>query len=465
MPILNILQEIEKKYPVDKIYLNSEQIWPFLRIKYYYTQREYLFKTNKIESVRRKPFFYKLKLLKNIFHGWKNWFKKYDYIAISTSIESIKKIINGKYYDRLIDPIIDELKNDDFLCIQMAYRKHYNINKNHTKNVVSYYPIIFISYLCDKLSIGRYNLDGREILNAIKKDYNINIDYDKWIKYYLAEYRASRFIFKHIKPKAIFIVCHYGHFGAIKAAKELGIKIIEVQHGRIGREHPAYNFGIEISKNLFPDYLFTYGKRDVMNFLDSYFIDQENVIPVGSYYIDYLKESFLSDIEFQNIINKYSISVGITLQNMIENQTIDFVREAAILDSSILFILFPRKPFNRDFSKFDLPDNVLVLTDKDFYELMMYVDYHSTVASTCALEAPSFGVQNIMININNLSRRYFEASLIDRITKYADTPEEYLNLIRSMDKLDKETVCYLNEDIIRPNYQNNLKDALSQVLD
>ena len=95
----------------------------------------------------------------------------------------------------------------------------------------------------------------------------------------------------------------------------------------------------------------------------------------------------------------------------------------------------------------------------------MYVDFHSTVYSTCALEAPSFGAQNIMININNLSRKIFEASLIDRITKYADTPEEYLSLIRSMDKLDRETVYYLNEDIIMPNYRNNLKDALSQILD
>jgi superfamily I DNA and RNA helicase len=112
----------------------------------------------------------------------------------------------------------------------------------------------------------------------------------------------------------------------------------------------------------------------------------------------------------------------------------------------------------------DLPDNVLVITDKDFYELMMYVDYHSTVYSTCALEAPSFGVQNIMINIKNLSRKYFETSLIDRTTKYADAPEEYLNLIRSMDKLDKKTVYYLNEGVIMPNYRKNLGDAISQIL-
>lgn len=460
----NILKEIEKKYPVDKIYLNGEQIWPFLRSEYFHTYMEYHSENPDIEIIRKKPFFQKLKLVKNIFYGWKKWFKKYDYIAISTSGKSIIKIINGKYYNRLIDPIIDELNNNDFLCIQRPDRKLYNINKTHTKNIVSFYPIYFISYLFEILPIGKYNLNGSEILNAIKKDYNINIDDDKLIKFYLAEYRTCRFIFQYIKPKAIFIGCH-SSLGLMKAAKELGIKTIEIQHGIIGKEQPIYNPGVEMSKNLFPDYLFAYGKQDVMNFTNSYFIDQKNVIPIGSYYIDYLKESFSPEIKFQNIINKYSISVGITLQNTVEKQTIDFVKQAAILDSSILFILIPRQPVRRDYSKLDLPDNVLVITDKEFYELMMYVDYHSTVYSTCALEAPSFGVQNIMININNLSRKYFESSLIDRITKYADTPEEYLNLIRSMDKLDKETVYYLNEGIIMPNYRNNLKDALSQVLD
>lgn len=461
--MLNILREIEKKYSVDKICLNNEQIWPFLRGKYYFTYRG-AHSENPEGRMIEKTFFQKLELAKNIFYGWKNWFKKYDYIVISTSREGIRKIINGKYYNRLIDPIIDEMKNNDFLYIDQPYGKHYDIKTVHTKNIVSYYPISFISYLFGKLPIGKYNLNGREILDAIKKEYNIDVDDDKLIKIHLARYRTFRFIFQHFKPKALFHVSRFSP-GAMKAAKELGIKIIEVQHGVIGREHPSYNLGIKLSKNIFPDYLFAYGKQDVMNFSDSYFIDQKNVIPIGSYYIDYLKESFKLKIKFQNIINKYNISVGITLQNTVEKQTIDFVKEAAILDSSILFILIPRKPVTRDYSKLGLPDNVLVITDKDFYELMMYVDYHSTVYSTCALEAPSFGVRNIMININNLSRKYFEASLIDRITKYADTPGEYLNLIGSMDKLDKETVYYLNEDIIMPNYRNNLKDALSRVLD
>jgi len=112
-----------------------------------------------------------------------------------------------------------------------------------------------------------------------------------------------------------------------------------------------------------------------------------------------------------------------------------------------------------------LIENVWVFLDRDFYELMMYVDYHATVYSTCALEAPSLGVQNIMININNLSKEYFENILSDEITTYVNSPQELINTINNIKKLDKNTVYHNNENIIMPNYRNNLKTALSNILD
>ncbi|UCC39900.1 MAG: hypothetical protein JSV96_00085, partial [Candidatus Aminicenantes bacterium] len=81
---MNILKEIEKKYPVDKIYLNNEQIWPIFKANYYFILKYYS-ENFEIGGIRKKTFFQKLILVKNIFYGWKKWFKKYDYIATSTS--------------------------------------------------------------------------------------------------------------------------------------------------------------------------------------------------------------------------------------------------------------------------------------------------------------------------------------------------------------------------------------------
>jgi hypothetical protein len=460
----NILYKIEKKYSVKEILLYDEQIWPLFRAKYHLTYKEKYSKNPEINTIRKKSFIKKIILLKNILYGWINWFHRYDYIFISTSREGIKKLIKGKYYDRLIDPIIKELKINKCLYIEKPYGNHYPIKKIHKKHIVSYYPILFISYILEKLIIKNVNLNGKDILNFIKKEYRINLNDDKIIKFYLAQYNVFKFIFKHLKPKAIFIVCYYTNFGAIRAAKELGIKVIEVQHGIIGKEHPAYNIDVEISKKLFPDYILTFGKQDVDNFIGSYFINPKDAIPIGSYYIEYLKSEFVQDKSLYKKIDKFRSSIGVTLQFTIENQTIEFIREAAILDPSLLFILIPRLPVTRDYTNASLPVNVWVLLDRDFYELMMYMDYHATVYSTCALEAPSFGLQNIMININNLSKEYFKNTLSDEITTYVNTPQELINTVNNIKKLDKNTVYHKNEKNIMPHYKKNLRNALSIIL-
>jgi len=347
--MINILHEIEKIHPVNKILLYDEEIWSLFRAKYYLTYKERFSENPEINTIRKKSFFQKMMLLKNILYGWLNWFHRYDYIFISTSREAIKKIIKGKYYDRLIDPIINELKINKCLYIERPYEKHYPINTIHMKNIVSYYPILLVSYILEKIFIRNLNLKGKEILDSIKKEYDIDVDDDKILKFYLAQYNVFKFIFKHMRPKAVFIVCYYTNFGAIRAAKEMGIKVIEVQHGIIGKEHPAYNMDVEISKRLFPDYILTFGKQDVDNFIGSFFINPENVFPIGSYYIDLLKETFVQDEMLHEKMMEYRSSIGVTLQFTIENQTIEFIREAATLDPSLLFILIPRLPVTRNY--------------------------------------------------------------------------------------------------------------------
>lgn len=75
------------------------------------------------------------------------------------------------------------------------------------------------------------------------------------------KYNYNTRLLKKRKPKSIYIVVSYGNLPLIAAAKDLGIEVIEFQHGVITQYHFAYNFG-EPSKNLkyFPDKLLTFGK-------------------------------------------------------------------------------------------------------------------------------------------------------------------------------------------------------------
>jgi hypothetical protein len=147
-----------------------------------------------------------------------------------------------------------------------------------------------------------------------------------------------------------------------------------------------------------------------------------------------------------------------------EEKLINFVVKTALLDLSILYLLIPRHPIQRDYSKLKLPENVEVVTDKDFYEIMMYVDFHSTAYSTCALEAPSLGVQNIMINVDDTSKIHFEKILDDKnITKFVDTPEKYVEAILGFDILDFQTIIQSNEKNIVTNYCENLNKFINKL--
>ena len=121
----NILKQIESKYPVEEILVNGEQVWSYLRIRYYFA---YIFKTTgsygeaKYDSQASrgsKPIRI-LRFMKNnvrsVLYGCRNWFRKYDYIVLTDS--SVRRQVGGKYINRFVDPIIDEIGPNRVLCIE-----------------------------------------------------------------------------------------------------------------------------------------------------------------------------------------------------------------------------------------------------------------------------------------------------------------------------------------------------------
>ena len=462
----NILKEIETKYPVDTILVNEEQVWPYLRVAYYFAYMDKI-TSEKGEKRSDSPLSQRLKKMPmNSFYGFKNWFGKYDYIALSNTLE--RRNINGKYFNKLLDPILDELGRDKVLYVEAPAPSLYPAQKVHTKNIVCHDLLTLSAAIAVILQMFRrknYMVQNESILKTIQKEYGLQIDDVKRIRFFDAQRRVFNFLFRKIKPKAILLSGYYGYIPAVKAAKDLGIKVIEFQHGAIGKEHEAYNVDVEIDKTYFPDHLLVFGTREIKTFDNSRFIRPEDVYPVGSFYIEHVRRNYKLESNLVEQLKNYKRSIGVTLAWTVEKRVIEFVCQAADLNKTIFYILIPRKPQEKYYSTLNLPDNVTVVKGKNFYELMMYVDFHSTVYSTCALEAPSFGVQNILINIDNLAKQYYEAILIDsRITRYADTPRDLVKIINTFEKLDRDTLSKLNEDIIATDYKKNIQNFVTRHL-
>ena len=455
----NILKEIETKYPVDTILVNGEQVWPYLRLACYF---EHVHKAAS-EMGEKYPFppFAKrlLNMAKNSLYGFNNWFGKYDYVVLSNTLE--RRSLGGKYFNKLLDPIIDKLGRDKVLYIEASAPSLYPIKEVYTKNIVCLDLLTLVGVVLEVFKPRRYVIKNESVLEGIQKAYGLGLDYIKEIKFFNARRRGFDLLFRKVKPKALLLSNYGGCMPAIKSAKDLGIKVIELQHGTMGKEYAVYNIDAEVDKSYFPDYLLVFGRNDRKIFDNSCFIEPENVIPIGSFYIEHVKKNHKPDLDLVKQMSNYRLSVGVALEWTTEKHVIEFICQAANLDKTVLYILIPRIHPPEHYSTMSLPDNVMVIKGKDFYEIMMYVDFHSTVYSTCALEAPSFGVRNILINIENLSKQYYGNVLQDsRITRYADTPAQFVEIIDTFETLDRDTICRLNEDIIATNYAENIQDFI-----
>jgi hypothetical protein len=268
-------------------------------------------------------------------------------------------------------------------------------------------------------------------------------------------------MYQYYKPKAIFFVEYYRDIARVKAAKELNIPTIEVQHGIIGTEHPAYRSLLKIDSDYYPDQLLTWGETEKKYPDETFFYKPEQVHPIGSYIIDYINESYIPDDKLLQDIRRYKKSAAVTLQNTVTEETMEFIQIAAEMNPNILYLVIPRQPL---ITVTPLPANVRIIQEFNFYELMKYVDVHVTAYSSCTLEAPSMGIRNILINIGGYAKTFYGPIMQDEtVTRYVETPAELVEEINKLRPIDKDSIIKANSNLITPSYSKNLEKYLREL--
>lgn len=467
--MIDFIKEVETKYNVSSISVNDIQVWPFLRVSYYSQYgRSYRFDVlNNNNSNKIKTTFSKLKRVRNIFYGFWNLFKKYDYIVFSDTFE--KRLLNGKYIDKIAESLIYELGEKRVLLIENPVNGlHFKRSKISIKNIISLDLFHILCHL--HLLPERLIINNEAILKQINTKYQLEINYHMLISRFFRYARWFNLFYKIYKPKAIFINCYYSliHQAAICAAKKMGIKTIELQHGIINNKHSAYNIFTYLDKSFFPDYLLAFGDyvKNVFN-EGNYFIKKENVLPVGSMYLDYINYKYKSskgNVQiFINFRKKYKKIVTVSSQWTIESKLIKFIKKSASLSEDILYIFVPRD-INKNYSNVNFPGNIIILKHLDVYQITRETNFHSTVYSTCASEAPAIGVPNILININNQAKMYYSNLLTNRdVTRFVDTEKEFVNTILTWHTKTKREIMSLHNGFYKENHKKNLRHALQGI--
>jgi hypothetical protein len=442
----------EEKLHPDKIRSSRFSLWYFWRI-YIASQLTFGYdRSVKPDSSHLS------KLFQHFFRGFGCWFKRFDIVILSSSDQ--RRLMNGRYTDRMDICYPDRYKK---LFLELPAPSHYSKSTTASANLISRLHLYALEWLLIKIHPS-IRLDGvQEMEAAIKMGAEINTQH--LAKRFHVQYKVFKHLLKRWRPKLVVVVNSYTNMAYVKAAKDLGIPVVELQHGVINEKHYAYQIRFKPERSYYPDYLLSFGMQEKNVFSGkNNFIDANKVIPIGSFYLDYLAKNPNKYKELEDK-GKFRLRVCISGQVAFEEKMLDFVAALAPLCPDILFAYVPRQ-MNTKLEEFKWPKNACLIRELNVYECISACDVHSTINSTCAIEALSLGTTNILMDIDGRAKAYFMELLGQQgYTHFASNPTEFAGILRSLASPDREKIKRSNEQLIVNNFSGRIDAAISFILD
>ena len=247
--------------------------------------------------------------------------------------------------------------------------------------------------------------------------------------------RLYAWLLIRVRPEYVLTetICEYE---ITAAAKELGIKVIEFQHGAFDRYHPAYSwsaYALPYKANMsIPDRIFLYGEHWQRELEVNGFWDQEPR-PVGSLRMDqYRKRRAI-----HRATGKDGCTIVLTTQGMDVERLIAFVADfLKVADGQLEFRLYIKLHPAYETGKalyeaaFQTDERVRVILGSEppsTFELLTRANVHASISSTCHYEALALGVPTVILR---LAMHEFVLPLYEAGHAFlARTPQDLLGII------------------------------------
>jgi hypothetical protein len=454
---IQLLKEIEENYPVNTVKINGLPVWQYLRIN---LSTYIIHKNTPFVPLKKSGIFKRLKRFLFTVSCLPLLNKNFKYLFFSTLGET--RLIDDSYSDRIAHNLFKILGKDLLAVLDFMGNDWDNYN-------LHYHPFCINKKVFDffKKPLKNLNMENWNILDRINEKYRMDLDYTSMAVKFMETVRIFDRYFKKHKPEAVFVKPYYGMNQAVIYAAHLNnIKVVELQHGLINDKHRAYQAFSDNGRECIPDYILTFGDY-VKKYVSSYLVDEKHLVPIGYFYIEHIKENAKNNLQLQEYFDKlrkkYKKIVAVASSQATDDIAADFVKKAAKMDAGIAY-LFIFRFYNVDSSKYQFPENVIVNPEFDFYQNALYSDFHATVYSTCALEAPFLGVRNLIMNINNLGKTIYQNLLKEgSITHYCETPEEMVRLIKTLPPLPRAEIEKEGSSYYKQNNYENIRQFLLSI--
>ncbi len=467
------INEMENKYPVDTYNVADIDIWPILRYHWHlrFKSPETYFKEVLWKEKPREW----LQGVKTRMRKWKHEKKfqkslgekrKTDILIFSRESEYTEQV-NGAWMNRYADPYIDFLPAGSW----MKFECHSSEKSKNCKYQTNYFPFVdfkyefLLAHPSFEEGMKKVVTDYFKLLpEEIKKEINLSMFVQGMmaIQYYRNYFTR---ILKHFRPDFILTVDYFSSdgFGLVVAARDCGVKSIDLQHGKQGVYHTMYTHFKKVGKNGFntvPDYFFNWGVESAESIAQfSNTTNHHQPVVIGNPWISgWISKKYIGvdQSKIKNICGDKKI-VLFSLQP-VDDTLPKFVIEAINKsDEDVLWLMrfhpsmkisekwFSEKGVSLSKIEFTMASEVPLL------ELLPFVKVHFTCWSSVCFEAALVGIHTVIVH--PMGNKLYQKQINDGIFYSAENPEQCLSRVNDCEVESAPLTNYIicDENEIRSN--------------
>lgn len=444
------IELMEEKFPVSNWRIGEIEIWPLIRVEVLL----FLYSNNLKSTVaskvnlhhyhsRKKKFQLLFKFIPTIIR-FATSLKKSDFVFFSYSKAGI--LNNGHYIDRFCEPIARQLGKNSLICQIKHGSKYDPISKRGYQDLESLFFLLEVIAVKFKLSSSNVSMQGwAEFVDEFHEFCGEEVEILKLnrlqTKARIISLQAAvlAFLLKRSKIKLAFQVCYFSNFAVSLASRKANVKLVEIQHGIIGKVNAHY-VGWKRKPledfNLRPSHFWCWDKNDA----DQMKLDNIKAFAGGNP-IASLEPSAELEFPFED-----QTCILYTLQNRSEVLPV-FLEETINATNYKWLIRFHPAHFGKEEEVKSLFGEIANSPKLDFeiankltlLELLDQVSLHITAYSTATVEAAMMGVRTILIH-PEAKFLFGDSSYSSLLTMYSEDQNLDELILNDLQKTREKTI-------------------------
>ena len=401
-------------YEVDGV-----KLWQYMRMPIYYeiSQRLGVFSDpNPAEKSKYRRVREYIEKIKNSF--FKNPFfhsSTVDYIVVP---HARKKKVDGIFSDVYTESLFPFLKDNykTYICLESSYRGFHQGCPNDNTYFMDFLSIWsrWRKYILrEQLSVDSLS-SITEIVRYVEDSFAIKTDLTSLlisgIQNFQSNYSIYVSLFKRLQPKAVYLVVSYVHGDLIKAAHDLSIEVIELQHGTFSKYHLGYSFPKRSEVlEYFPDKFLAWGE----------YWQGLIELPISKHQVGICGFKHFHDLRLQyGDVVRNERQIVVLSQGAISESLVDSLNLCIdqLVAYQVLYKLHPSEDVswqqNKTLVALGEKDNVSIIgSSVDLYSVLAESTYQFGVFSTAIYEGFGMGCKTILFDLPGIE--YMDA-LISR---------------------------------------------------